>query len=371
MSRQHSTAQHSTAQHSTAQQYLHIQKLRDGPLSLCRCPFLALSATIGNPQQVTEWLQSVKALQQEQDTKLGIAGPSQRYKVNLIQHAERYADLRYYSFKPAAAQQDDDGPRTSSTAAPASQGTQDVFNKIHPCSVLTAGQLQDSGFPSELSLEPCDCLELANAMHNVLQTMLLPGSNPLHAPATRPVCDLTNTAGSHTVVKQESASATVPDTTAQAAQTSSAAASLTDQADQWKTAARAALHTLSADMHFPDGKPISRSAVRVWEKALKQELVSWATVHGTAGLQATARVLAQLKEGSAWDPRTTFTNESYNPMQFYRMMRALNRQDMLPALTFSFERRKCERLAGQSLSSLAMHTLYELHFSMWTSACMQ
>ena len=342
-----SLSQHSTAQHSTVQQQLHIQKLTDGPLSLCRCPFLALSATIGNPEQVTEWLQSVKALQQVQDTKLDIAGPSQRYEVNLIQHAERYADLRYYSFKPAAAQQDDDCPRTTSTAAPASQGSQDVFNKIHRCSVLTARQLQDGGFPSELCLEPCDCLELANAMHNVLQTVLLP--------AMEPVGELANTAGRHTVMNQEPATAMDLGRTVQAAETSSAAACCTDQADQWRAAAHAALHTVSADMRFPDGKPISRGAVRVWEKALKQELVLWAAEHGTAGLQATARVLAQLKEGSAWDPRTTCTNESYNPMQFYRMMRALDRQDMLPALTFSFERRKCERLAGWSLSSLAMH----------------
>ena len=324
--------------------------------ALCRCPFLALSATIGNPEQVTEWLQSVKALQQQQDTKLGIAGPSQMYKVNLIQHAERYADLRYYSFKPAAAQQDDSCPNTTSTAAPVSQGSQDVFKKIHPCAVLTAAQLQDGSFPSELSLEPCDCLELANAMHDVLQTVLLPGSSILHAPATRSMCESTNAAGMHTVVKQGSAFAMAPGSIVQAPEASSAAA-CTDQVDQGTTGAHSALHTLSADMYFPDGKPISRSTVRVWEKALKQELVLWATVHGSVGLQATARVLAHLKEGSAWDPRTTFTNESYNPLQFHGLIRALDRHDMLPVLTFSFERRKCERLAGKSLHPLAIHDL--------------
>ena len=339
---------HVTAQHSTAQQLLH-QKLTDGPFTLCRCPFLALSATIGNPEQVTEWLQSVKALQQEQDTKLGIVDPSQRYQVKLIQHAERYADLRYYSFKPAAAQQDDDCPKATSIAAPASQGPQDVFNKLHPCAVLTAAQLRDGSFPPQLSLEPCDCLELANAMHGVLQTVLLPGSNCLHAPMAGPVCESSNTAGMQTLVNQGSASAMMLGSTVQAAEANSAAACLTDQVHQWRTAAQAALHTLSADKHFPDGKPISRSAVRVWEKALKQELVLWATVHGSVGLKATAEVLAQLKEGCAWDPRTAFSNESSDPMQFYGMMRALDRQDMLPALTFSFERRKCERLAGTLL----------------------
>ena len=96
---QHSTAQHSTAQHSTAQHSIAVLPIRNCQMghALCRCPVLALSATIDSPEQVTEWLQSVKAPQQQQDTKLGIASPSQRYKVNLIQRAKCCADLRYHS----------------------------------------------------------------------------------------------------------------------------------------------------------------------------------------------------------------------------------------------------------------------------------
>ena len=90
--------------------------------------------------------------------------------------------------------------------------------------------------------------------------------------------------------------------------------------------------------------------MRVWEKALKRELVLWATDHGAAGLQATAQVLMQLRDSCEWDPSRTYTSQSNNPMQFYKMLRALDQQGMLPMLTFSFERRKCEVLAGTAPS---------------------
>ena len=77
-------------------------KLADGPV--CRCPLLALSATIGNPHDVASWLRSVKALQQEQDAvveNLPNDGFPVSYDVELIQHTERYADLRYHIWQSA------------------------------------------------------------------------------------------------------------------------------------------------------------------------------------------------------------------------------------------------------------------------------
>ena len=335
-----------------------------------RCPFLALSATIGNPEQVTEWLQSVKGLQREQDSQLSIAGPPDRYQVKLIQHAERYADLRYHTFKPCSAQQDDQ------LRAPGLQQTSDMFTKIHPCAVLTAEQLQDSGFPSEISLEPCDCLELFNAMHSVSQAAASSQSAPSQAVSSQaassnmdaervsllhPVAESSNTPVAQSAVSRGPASEQImlrePMLLGIAASSTAGNASSL-RLLHWATAAQSFMQDNAPDAYFPDGKAILRSAVRAWEKVLKQELVLWARDHGTAGLQAVGQVLGRLKASSGWDPSRVYTNESSNPLQFYSMLRALDKQEMLPMLTFSFDRRKCESLAGneQHVSCLiAMH----------------
>lgn len=119
---------------------------------------MALSATIGNPGQIRNWLQSVKLLQQQQDEQASITRPAS-YKVNLIQYSERYADLRYYRFETPAAQAD-------SEDEPANQH---MLQKLHPCAVLDAQQLQRNDFPGQLNLEPSDCLELFNAMKATVQ----------------------------------------------------------------------------------------------------------------------------------------------------------------------------------------------------------
>ena len=119
---------------------------------------MALSATIGNPGQIRNWLQSVKLLQKQQDVQAGITRPAS-YKVNLIQYSERYADLRYYRFETPAAQADSEGESAH----------QHMPQKLHPCAVLDAQQIQHNGFPGQLNLEPSDCLELFNAMKATVQ----------------------------------------------------------------------------------------------------------------------------------------------------------------------------------------------------------
>ncbi len=56
---------------------------------------MALSATIGNPEALQGWLQSLKSLQQKQDRVAGTAAKGSVYDVRLIVHRERYADLRW------------------------------------------------------------------------------------------------------------------------------------------------------------------------------------------------------------------------------------------------------------------------------------
>lgn len=126
-----------------------------------------------------------------------------------------------------------------------------------------------------------------------------------------------------------------------------AAAASDNELHEWSAACQASLQRLSPDVYFPGGQSISRTAVRVWEASLKAELVSWSSQHGGAGLQATGHVLAQLKAASDWDSGKTPECRLNHPQDFYTMLSCLDEQNMLPMLTFSFDRRKCEALAGR------------------------
>ncbi|KAG8539535.1 hypothetical protein GDO81_020775, partial [Engystomops pustulosus] len=83
----------------------------DHILSMIRCPFLALSATISNPEHLTAWLQSVKRYWQLNDeremrdeaeltqkrTKKKPGKTERRsYNVRLVQYDKRYNDLEKY-----------------------------------------------------------------------------------------------------------------------------------------------------------------------------------------------------------------------------------------------------------------------------------
>lgn len=80
--------------------------------------------------------------------------------MNLIQFGERYADLRYYKYDKPVAQADDES------------ADEQKPQKLHPCAVLGAQQIQHGGFPHQLNLEPSDCLELFTAMKTTVQECL-------------------------------------------------------------------------------------------------------------------------------------------------------------------------------------------------------
>ena len=334
----------------------------------CRCPFLALSATIGNPQQVTSWLQSVKDLQQQQDSKLGLHRPPAAYQVRLIQHSERYADLRYHTFAPSPTQQNDASLRSAEMPLNSDASSHD-FIKMHPCAVLTTKQIQESGFPSEISLEPCDCLQLYSIMHSTVGTV--EQSIKQRASAELPASHLATDEQAAATKSLVSASAGVslsPGTNADAGADEQDIASAlagaylnpgttpdaaSDQGDadhviqQWVLSSKALLQMLSPDKYFSSPQQIFRAKVREWEAQLKHALVTWATEHGSAGCTAVQHVITQLRDRSQ-DSSNIHSGSGNSPQDFYRMLRSLDNREMLPLLTFCFERTKCERLAGKS-----------------------
>lgn len=134
-------------------------------LVMIRCPFLALSATISNPQHLTEWLQSVKRYWKQVDSTMEERTVSKRtgtsrgsyykdqaqarqsYKVRLVLYGERYNDLEKY-------------------LCSVRQG--DVcFDHFHPCAALTIDHIEKYGFPSDLALSPRESIQLYDTMCQV------------------------------------------------------------------------------------------------------------------------------------------------------------------------------------------------------------
>jgi superfamily II RNA helicase len=98
-----------------------------------RVPFLALSATVGEPERFCAWLQSSR--------------PSQ--KVNLIVYSERYNDLRI----GVATNEKESGV---------------AVRDLHPCCFVSAAMLcgEFAAFPQMVSLEPRDAWSLYCEMEN-------------------------------------------------------------------------------------------------------------------------------------------------------------------------------------------------------------
>ncbi|NXF95120.1 DDX60 helicase, partial [Eubucco bourcierii] len=128
-----------------------------------RCPFLALSATVSNPEHLTDWLQSVKRYWQcaestmdsemnftrKYKVKRKVREQKKSYRVRLVLYGERYNDLEKYvcSLK----------------------GSDFAIEHCHPCAVLTVNHIENYGIPSDLSLSPRESIQLYDIMVKVWQ----------------------------------------------------------------------------------------------------------------------------------------------------------------------------------------------------------
>ncbi|KAL9635425.1 MAG: hypothetical protein Q9204_002631 [Flavoplaca sp. TL-2023a] len=114
-------------------------------LLLAPCPIIALSATVGNPEQFNSWLTSTQR--------------SSGFDVTMITHQHRYSDLRKFIYKPPS--------RFSFSGLPEpSFGTLGLDGLeglafVHPVASLVN---KSRGIPQDLSLEARDCLTLWQSM---------------------------------------------------------------------------------------------------------------------------------------------------------------------------------------------------------------
>ncbi len=115
-------------------------------LLLAPCPIIALSATVGNPEQFSSWLASTQE--------------SAGYQLTMIKHPHRYSDLRKFIFHPPERFAFSGLSKKSSFATLGLDGVENL-SFIHPIASLVN---KSRGIPDDLSLEARDCLSLWQAM---------------------------------------------------------------------------------------------------------------------------------------------------------------------------------------------------------------
>ncbi|KAI9840404.1 MAG: hypothetical protein M1838_004074 [Thelocarpon superellum] len=115
-------------------------------LLLAPCPIIALSATVGNPEQFSSWMESTQK--------------SLNYDLTMITHASRYSDLRKFTYIPPTRFVFKGLPDRSAFTR---LGLDDTpgFSFVHPISSLVN---TSRGMPDDLTLEARDCLSLWKAM---------------------------------------------------------------------------------------------------------------------------------------------------------------------------------------------------------------
>uniref|UniRef100_A0A8C4MUC3 DExD/H-box helicase 60 n=1 Tax=Equus asinus TaxID=9793 RepID=A0A8C4MUC3_EQUAS len=133
-------------------------------LVMIRCPFLALSATISNPEHLTEWLVLIKRYWQHVESTMENSGSSQNalkaskkqqrkriekssHIVRLVWYKERYNDLEKY----VCSLKDNDF----------------LIEHYHPCAALTVNHIEKYGIPLDLGFSPRESILLYDAMVHV------------------------------------------------------------------------------------------------------------------------------------------------------------------------------------------------------------
>ncbi|CAH2300577.1 probable ATP-dependent RNA helicase DDX60 [Pelobates cultripes] len=128
-------------------------------LVMIRCPFLALSATISNPEHLTAWLQTVKQYWKQSDELIGSTNLAkgantgrksktvktrESYRVRLVLHDKRFNDLEKYMCSV--------------------QEGKINFESYHPCAALTTDHIKKHGIPNDLSFSPRESIRLYDTM---------------------------------------------------------------------------------------------------------------------------------------------------------------------------------------------------------------
>lgn len=115
-------------------------------LLLAPCPIIALSATVGNPEQFNDWLAATQR--------------SSGLKLKMIQHHHRYSDLRKFMYNPSS-HIEFEGLEKKLSLGKVSLDEISEFDFVHPVVSLVN---RSRGIPADLALEARDCFSLWQTM---------------------------------------------------------------------------------------------------------------------------------------------------------------------------------------------------------------
>ncbi|CAG8509201.1 9142_t:CDS:2 [Acaulospora colombiana] len=108
-------------------------------------PILALSATVGNPDEFKNWIESVQK--------------NRGYKTRIIKTTKRYSDLAYFSYIPKYPLKE------FNTLNP--KECEDTLFSIHPFSTVSPILVAENGIPPDIKMVPRQCVEFWDVMNKV------------------------------------------------------------------------------------------------------------------------------------------------------------------------------------------------------------
>jgi ATP-dependent RNA helicase DDX60 len=275
-------------------------KLWEHILLLSNAPFLALSATVGEPEAFVAWLQRLKNFQGSDS-----GGRDESYTVRLVQHSERWVDLRRHVYLGKTGRGSEDASalvkagrlhvRAKVDHTSAEIDMAEVLETLHPLASFTSTQLEMGSAAVNVRFEPRDSLALFNALWSVCR----------QAKESSPV-------------KQRSDALIALDP----------------------------VKYFSGEIIF-----ISKPQSVQYETAIKNEFENWIASGWRKECVQVLRLLGNDlveddvagKCGKLDGEYETQKEEMVN--RLFHLMCALHRQDRLPAVVFNFDRTLCESIA--------------------------
>ncbi|BAM40942.1 DEAD/DEAH-like helicase [Theileria orientalis strain Shintoku] len=124
-------------------------------IHLIPCPFLALSATIGNAVQFHKWLTKI-ATYNNPCAGSSMDGEAPFNKVHFIQFDERYSDLKLEIYSPGTDHVDSIGSKSTRE--------KNKLLPFNPVCCMSYNSLVANGFPNDVYLTPYDCYVMFQAL---------------------------------------------------------------------------------------------------------------------------------------------------------------------------------------------------------------